>query len=97
MAQSIKISIAGKDYPVVASTPDRERKIRMAAEEINARLAAFDAKFPNTKVEDKLAFAALNLGVSGIDASEQVASLKKEAERLEGEMASYLERIESNR
>ena len=47
MGQNIKIKIAGNEYPLVASSPEMERMMRLAADAINQKLAAYDAKYPN--------------------------------------------------
>ena len=59
MGQSIKIKIAGNEYPLVAATPEMEQLMRLAAEAINQKLTAYDAKFPNKSLSDKLSFVAL--------------------------------------
>ncbi len=46
MGQNIKIKIAGNEYPLVASSPEMERMMT-AADAINQKLAAYDAKYPN--------------------------------------------------
>ena len=43
MGQNIKIKIAGNEYPLVASSPEMERMMRLAADAINQTLAAYDA------------------------------------------------------
>ena len=43
MGQNIKIKIAGNEYPLVASSPEMERMMRLAADAINQKLAAYDA------------------------------------------------------
>ena len=48
MEQSIKIRIAGKEYPLKANSPEMEQMLRLAAETINQKLAAYDAKHPGT-------------------------------------------------
>ena len=39
MGQNIKIKIAGNEYPLVASSPEMERMMRLAADAINQKLA----------------------------------------------------------
>ena len=39
MEQSIKIRIAGKEYPLKANSPEMEQMLRLAAETINQKLA----------------------------------------------------------
>ena len=58
MEQSIKIKIAGVEYPLKASSPEMEQLMRLAAEAINQKLSAYDAKFPNKSLSDKLSFVA---------------------------------------
>ena len=64
MEQSITIKIAGKDYPLKATSPEMEQLMRLAADSINQKLAAYDAKFPDKTLVDKLSFVALNETVS---------------------------------
>ncbi|MBR4134702.1 MAG: cell division protein ZapA, partial [Bacteroidales bacterium] len=41
MEQSITIKIAGKDYPLKATSPEMEQLMRLAADSINQKLAAY--------------------------------------------------------
>ena len=52
MGQNIKIKIAGVEYPLVASSPEMERMMRLAADAINQKLTAYDAKYPKRLQED---------------------------------------------
>ena len=97
MAQSITLKIAGKDYPLVASTPEMERHMRVAAEEIAAMLAKYDARFPDKATADKLAFVTLNEAVAKLMLQEKAQALSDEASALEAELESYLKGIEANR
>ena len=97
MAQSITIKIAGKDYPLVAATPERERQMRMAAEDINSMLSRYDEKFPDRALIDKLAFVALNQAVGKIAITEESAKCVDEVRSLECELDSYLKGLENNR
>lgn len=97
MAQSITIKIAGKDYPLVATTPDRERQMRLAAEDVNSMLSRYDEKFPEKALIDKLAFVALNQAVGKIAIREESAKCAGEVQSLEGELDSYLKGKEINR
>ena len=76
MGQSIKIKIAGNEYPLVASSPEMERLMRLAAEAINQKLTAYDAKFPNKSLSDKLSFVALNETVSRLTYQKRLADAR---------------------
>ncbi|MCQ2169448.1 MAG: cell division protein ZapA [Bacteroidales bacterium] len=91
MAQSISIKIAGKDYPLVAASPERERQMRLAADDVNAMLLRYDEKFPDTQLVDKLAFVALNQAVGRIAAKEESAGCTGELRSLERELEAYLD------
>lgn len=97
MAQSITIKIAGKDYPLVANTPEMERRMRLAAEEINAIIAKYDTRFPDKPLIDKLAFVTLNETVAKMLMQDRSQELADEAKKLESDVAAYLEGIEGNR
>ena len=83
MGQSIKIKIAGNEYPLVASSPEMERLMRLAAEAINQKLTAYDAKFPNKSLSDKLSFVALNETVSRLTYQKRLADAGDEAAKLQ--------------
>ena len=97
MAQSITLKIAGKDYPLVASTPEMERRMRLAADEIASMLAKYDARFPDKAMIDKLAFVTLNETVAKLLLQDRSQEFADEAKKLEAEMETYLKGIEGNR
>ena len=82
MEQSITIKIAGKDYPLKATSPEMEQLMRLAAETINQKLAVYDAKFPDKTLVDKLSFVALNETVNRMSSQKRLASLSEEARTL---------------
>lgn len=94
MGQSIKIKIAGNEYPLVASSPEMERLMRLAAEAINQKLTAYDAKFPNKSLSDKLSFVALNETVSRLTYQKRLSDAGEEANALAEDVESYLKNIE---
>ncbi|MBO5635728.1 MAG: cell division protein ZapA [Bacteroidales bacterium] len=96
MGQSIKIKIAGNEYPLVASSPEMERLMRLAAEAINQKLSAYDAKFPNKSLSDKLAFVALNEAVSRLTYQKRLSDVGDEAGKLQEDVESYLKNIEKD-
>ena len=49
MEQKITIRIAGKDFVLKASSPEEEELIRLAAIDINKRLAAYQSAFPGIR------------------------------------------------
>ncbi len=96
MGQSIKIIIAGNEYPLVASSPEMERLMRLAAEAINQKLTAYDARFPNKSLSDKLAFVALNETVSRLTYQKRLSDTGEEAQKLQEDVESYLKNIEKD-
>lgn len=92
--QNITVKIAGSTYPLKASTPEMERLMRLAAEAINAKYAAYDAKFPDKSVADKLAFVTMNEAISRITAQKKCADMEEKIKQLISETGSYLENID---
>ena len=92
--QNITVKIAGSTYPIKASTPEMERMMRLAAEAINAKFAAYDAKFPDKSIADKLAFVTLNETISRLSAQKKNADLEEKIKQLLSETDSYLKNIE---
>ena len=96
MGQSIKIKIAGIEDPLVAASPEMERLMRLAAEAINQKLAAYDAKFPNKSLSDKLSFVALNETVSRLTYQKRLSEASEEGRKLQEDVESYLKNIEKD-
>ena len=94
MEQSITIKIAGKDYPLKATSPEMEQLMRLAAETINQKLAVYDAKFPDKTLVDTLSFVALNETVSRMSYQKRLASVSEEAKRMLSQTSSYLDNID---
>jgi len=97
MDQNIKLKIAGLEFPLKASSPEMERLMRLAAEDINKMMARYDEKYPDKTLTDKLLFVTLTETVGKLSAQGKISSITNEAEALQAELKSYLERIESNR
>lgn len=97
MAQSIKIKLAGTEYPIAVSGPDDERRLRRAADDFNAALARYERRFPTIKLADKLALVGLTEAAGKISAQDEISSATKEAAGLEAEIKSYLEGVDNNR
>ena len=96
MGQNIKIKIAGNEYPLVASSPEMERMMRLAAEAINQKLTVYDAKFPNKSLSDKLSFVALNEAVGRLSFQKRLSDVDAEAKRLQENVESYIKNIEKD-
>lgn len=94
MAQSITLKIAGKEYPLKADTPEMEQLMRYAAETINQKLQAYDAKFPDKTLVDKLSFVALNETVNRLSAQKKLSIAAEEAKRMLSQTNTYLESID---
>ena len=94
MEQSITIKIAGKDYPLKATSPEMEQLMRLAAETINQKLALYDAKFPDKTLVDTLSFVALNETVSRMSFQKRLSSVSEEAKRMLSQTSSYLDSID---
>ena len=94
MEQSITIKIAGKDYPLKATSREMEQLMRLAAETINQKLAVYDAKFPDKTLVDKLSFVALNETVSRMSYQKRLSSVNEEAKRMLSQTSSYLDDID---
>lgn len=95
MDQSITLRIAGKEYPLKASSPEMEQLMRIAADDVNAMLAKFDARFPDRKLEDKLAFVAIQEAVGKLSAQRKNTRIVEEVTSLHDDIAAYLEGIEN--
>ena len=93
MEQSITIKIAGTDYPLKASSPEMEQLMRIAAETINKKIAAYDARFPERSLADKLSFVALNETVSRLATQRKMEALADEAARLKKDTDDYLSQL----
>jgi hypothetical protein len=92
--QSITIVIAGTQYPLKAASPEVERLMRIAAETVNTKLAAYDAKYPNKSTADKLAFVALNETVSRLVCQKHLDEASSESAKLQDEIETYLKNID---
>lgn len=94
MEQSITIKIAGKDYPLKATSPEMEQLMRLAAESINQKLATYDAKFPDKTLLDKLAFVTLNETISRMSYQKKLSSVGEEVRTMLSQTNAYLDDID---
>ena len=67
-----------------------------AAEPIDQKLTAYDAKFPNKSLSDKLSFVALNETVSRLTYQKRLADAGDEAAKLQEDVETYLKNIEKD-
>lgn len=95
MDQSIKVIIAGKDYPLKAATPEMEQLMRIAAEQINQKLDAYNAKYPDLPIADKLAFVCLQETVTRLSCQRKIKDITSESNAFLQEINSYLQKIEN--
>lgn len=93
-AQSITITIAEKSYPLKATSPEMEQLMRVSADIINQKIAAYNAKFPDKTLVDKLAFVTLNETMARLASQKKYAALEAQVKALSDETESYLENIE---
>lgn len=94
MDQSITLKIAGKDFPLKAQTPDVEQIMRLAAEDVNARLAKYVQMYPDKSLEDKLALVCLNEAINMLSLKRKLGALSMEVETLKSQTDSYLASLE---
>ena len=94
--QSIKIKIAGREYPLKVNSQDHEEVVRKAAEDINKITSIYQDKFPGKSLVEILSFVALNVCTSNITLNRQIRDIKSGEESLAKELDGYLANIEKN-
>ena len=90
MGQSITLKIQGKEYELVADTPEMERLMRLAAEEVDGMLAEYDNTYVDVPMEEKLVFAAGREAVGKFRAMKELDMYKADVKSLESQLSSYL-------
>lgn len=93
MAQNIKLKIAGIEFPMVAASPEMEEAMRTAADEINRKFNAYDVKYPERTVLDKLIIVTLNEAVNRIACQKLVKQLGDEVKTLKEDTDAYLAKL----
>lgn len=93
MEQKITIRIAGKDFVLKATSPEDEELIRLAAIEINKKLAAYQNAFPGKALSDILSFVALNEAISSLMLQRKLDAGAREAKDLSEALGSYLAEV----
>ncbi len=92
--RKINITVLGRVFQLNAATPDAEQRIRCAADYINDTMEKYARTYSNGTLTDHLIFTALNVCMKNLEYSGEMKSLQSEAERLEREIAGYLENID---
>lgn len=93
MDRSITIKVAGKEYPLKATSPEMEQLMRIAADAINQKLQAYDSKFPGKDQMDKLVFVTLNEAIARISFQKKLAALEESEKNLLSETQAYIDNI----
>ena len=97
MDRSITLRIAGKDYPLKASSPEMEQLMRLAAESINSKLEVYNSRFPGKDMTDKLVFVTLNEAVARIAAQRKIAVSDDRQKKLLELTSGYLDKIDKEK
>ena len=97
MAQRITLVFAGKSFQLNAETPEAERLMRLAAEEVDKRLAAYEQRFSGTEASDRLAFVALGCAMGNLMNFNKLSKTEKELEDLTATLESYLQSVEEEK
>lgn len=96
MAQSIKIKIAERTYPLKVNSPEHEEVIRKAADDINRKVNFYLDKFPGKSMVEILSFVALNVCMTNISLQDQAKEMNEAEANLAKELEGYLENIDKN-
>lgn len=94
MAQSIKIKVAGKEFPFQVTSEEMEHYMRLAADDVNETLGSYTARFPDKKLEDRMVFVALIEAIGKLKAMKKLDTNEKELKSLGSALQSYLESVE---
>lgn len=94
--QSIKVKVAGREFPLKVNSPEHEEIIRKAADDIKKMTEAYQARFTDKPMAEILSLVALNVCVSNITLNRQIKDLKMGEEALAKEITGYLENIDKN-
>lgn len=96
--QNITIEIAGAKYNLTASTPEMERCMRLAAQEINKRLSEYNAKYMGNSsitLQDKLALVSLTLGVAMFSTQAKIQRTNSQLDTLHKDLEDYLSKTDN--
>ena len=94
MAQSIKVTITERTYPLQVKSPEHEEMIRKAVDDINRRVKFYLDKFPTKGMIEVLSLVALNVGIQNCGLQKQVDSAMEDEATLLKELEAYLEKAD---
>ena len=94
MAQRIKVTIAERPFELTATSPEHEEVIRIAADEVNKKIAQYQEKFPNKVTADLAFLTALNVCINNVVLLRHAKGMKDAEESLVRELERYLEDID---
>lgn len=93
--RSLKVSIAGRDYPVTVKSADAER-IAKASELIEERVSAFEKAYGVKDKQDLLAMCVLQFATQYLESQEnsqvETVEVKQRLEEMEKFVSEYLKR-----
>lgn len=93
--KSVKINIAGKNYPVTVKDSDLN-SLQKAAEMIEIEINEILKTYPVKDKQDLLAMCCIQIALKHLKSSQpvnQVNPLKNELESIENNLSSYLQKI----
>ena len=96
MAQSIKVTIAERTFPLKVNSPEHEELIRKAADEINRKVKFYLERYPGKSLNEIMSLVALNTGIAYVGLQKQMESVLGAEESLVKELDGYLENIDKN-
>jgi cell division protein ZapA (FtsZ GTPase activity inhibitor) len=88
---SLKISIAGRAYPLTVKQED-EQAVLLAAKMINEKVKEFEVNYSVRDKQDLLAMTALNLLAAQQNAPKKSPELEKELNQLDLFVSDYLQK-----
>ncbi|MBO4427971.1 MAG: cell division protein ZapA [Bacteroidales bacterium] len=97
MSQRITLVFAGKSFQLNAENDDAEQLMRLAAEEVDKRIALYDQKFAATDPYDKLAFVALGCAMGNLKNFNILKKNEKELGELTATLEAYLQSVEEEK
>ena len=89
--QRIKLVICGREYPMEADSPQTERLMRLAAEEVDKLLSELGRRYAGTSFEDKLMIVAVQKAASNLLLQKKLQDLDGETASLVQELSAYLD------
>jgi cell division protein ZapA len=96
--QSIKIIIAGREYPFKINHEEEEERIRKAGRLINERLIQYKQRFSDRDVQDFLALEALRLAIKTFELEAKAGSTEQadKLKQLDEQISAFLKQCEES-